>query len=401
VTILISAQSSNYQKAVEAYNSYDYDKALDYLNRDLKDNPKSEDSYCYRALVYLQKDKNAAALSDINTAMKYTAANDKVSKAYNYFVRAKIYSKIEEYQKAIADLCVSIKNNPADIDYYIERGGMYVDVKEYSKGENDFRAALKINAVEKRAWAGIGRSYFIQEKYEEAIKVFSKLIKLSPEYPLSYYYKARANYALKNYDGAIEGLFYTLKLGDSNGLARKVFVSFCHQNYALSLSKLNAQITSKPNNAFWYLLRAEVLKKKKNYRLAIADYSKSLTMVHKHKRASILDDRAECYSELGNYPQAIADFDASLALDSTNEYTYGQRADTKRLMGNYAESVVDFSKAIAIEPNEEWFYYRRGWVKDEFMKDFQGGMSDYNQALKINKAYGYTYLNRGRLYEKQ
>lgn len=84
-----------------------------------------------------------------------------------------------------------------------------------------------------------------------------------------------------------------------------------------------------------------------------------------------------------------------------NARTYAFRGDTRRLLGEYSQAIQDFNKAIQLDSTESWFYYRRGWIKDEFIKDWQGGLDDYNRAIAIDKNYAYTYLHRGQLYEME
>ena len=72
-----SAQSYNLQQGIDALKLSDYDKALDYLSRELKDNPKEALAYFYRASVYNKKDQDASALSDINHAISFSHSKDK------------------------------------------------------------------------------------------------------------------------------------------------------------------------------------------------------------------------------------------------------------------------------------------------------------------------------------
>ena len=39
------AQSSNYTEAMDAYKAEEYDKSLEYLNRELNDNPQNAEAY--------------------------------------------------------------------------------------------------------------------------------------------------------------------------------------------------------------------------------------------------------------------------------------------------------------------------------------------------------------------
>jgi clan AA aspartic protease (TIGR02281 family) len=73
--------------------------------------------------------------------------------------------------------------------------------------------------------------------------------------------------------------------------------------------------------------------------------------------------------------------------------------DAKRLMGDYKGAKEGFTKAIAVEPREAHFYYKRGWIEEEFLKNYLDGLNDYNEAIAIEKQSAYTYLMRGRLYQ--
>lgn len=121
LTFLFSnAQSYNAQQAIDAWNAKDYDKALDYFSRELKDNPKEALPYYYRALIYNSKEQNAAALSDINNSIKYYSSKDKTLLAQAHCLRGNIYLEIENYDKALEDYGSAIKLTRDDPDIYFK-----------------------------------------------------------------------------------------------------------------------------------------------------------------------------------------------------------------------------------------------------------------------------------------
>lgn len=397
-TVFCTAQSYNFEQGVKAFKEDNLEQALDFFGRELNDNPKNPVAYFYCAVIYKYNENYAAALSNINNSIKNFTKKDKEWLASAYKLRADINVEIENFDKAFEDYALAIKMTPNDLDFYIDRAQVYFDLKKYEKSESDYRQVLKIDESNLLGWAGLGRNYLSQKKYNEAEQTLNKLIKLDPEYTGGYYYRSLLYIEQKKYDEAINDIFQCFLIDETDRQVRSLFVSFAKKNPSLALSKVNAKIAANPQNDSWYFIRAQIQETKSNFISAIEDYSKVLELTDVRFKSSILEYRADCYKNAGVYSKSIADYTESISLDSTNAYMYGYRADAKRLMGDYQGAINDFTLAINIEPREDWFYYRRGWVKDEFLKDYKGGLDDYNEAISINKDYAYTYLNRGRLY---
>ena len=166
----------------------------------------------------------------------------------------------------------------------------------------------------------------------------------------------------------------------------------------MAKSYVNSMLNPNPEKFFWRYLSAQLSEQKEDYHEAIKEYTKALETATVKDKNDVLYNRANCYTESGLYKQALADYDEALSSDSTLAYFWGFRGLTEQQMGDFNGAVIDFTKAISFEPLESWFYYRRGWILDEFLKNHQAGLHDYNQSIAINKEVAYTYLNRGRLY---
>lgn len=400
-SIFANAQSYNFEQGVKAYKDNDFEQALDYFGRELKDNPKNAVALYYRAAIYKYNENYSSALSEINSAIKNFTKNDKEWLAIAHKLRAGVYTEIEDYDKALNDFSIAIKLTPNDKDLYLERAQLYFELKNYEQAEADYRLVLEMDDSEVLAWAGLGRNYTYQKNYKEAEQTLTKLIKLSPDYIGGYFYRSLLYRELKKNDEAIVDIFKCLLLDETDKIVANLFISFSKENTPLALSKVNAKLAANPEKEFWYFIRARIKETKNNYTSALEDYTKVLELTDVDTKNSVLEYRAKCYSNSGMYAKAIADFTSILSTDSSDAYTYGSRADAKRLMGDYYGAIEDFSKAIQIEPREGWFYYRRGWIKDEFLKKYQEGLADYNECIAIDKEYAYTYLHRGRLYAEK
>jgi len=401
-TILFcNAQTYNFEQGVKAYEDNDYEKALEYFGREINDNPKAAFALYYRATIYNYQDQNSYALKDINNSIKSFSAKEKILLAGAHRLRGDIYYKIENYEKTYEDYALALKLSPNDPEIYIDRAQIYFDLKQYSKAEADYIEALKIDESLEVPYAGLGRNYLNQKKYSEAEKVLNKLIKLSPEYVGGYKFRAQTFYEQNKYDEAIEDIFYCYRLDDTDNRVSRLFISYSEKNYPLSFSKVNAQISSYPEKDTWYMLRAQLYEGKNNFKAAIKDYTKLIELSDADIKPNLLSYRGTCYTDAGLYEQAIKDFSEAISIDSTDAYYYSSMGDAKRLMGDYEGAKEDFTKAITTEPREAYFYYRRGWIQEEFLKNYKDGLNDYNEAISIDKQSAYAYLMRGRLYQSK
>lgn len=395
------AQSSNYTEAMEAYKAEEYDKSLEYLDRELKDNPQHAEAYYYRAVIYRNKDKNALALTDINNSIKHLSPKETALAAAAYNVRGDIYQSLEKYENAIKDYTYGIKLLPKAGYNYLDRAQVYFELEQYDKAEADYSEVLKYDEGDVMAWAGIGRNYYYEKRYAGAEKILSQLIKLDPEYSYGFYYRALVYHHQKKYDEAIDDLFNCYLLDRSDSEVRDLFTTYAKENYRLAISKVTGQIKSKPAEGFWYFMRASLNFNQTYYQDALNDYTKALELYDEDYQPLILFNRGVCFSDAGMYGLAVKDFSEAISIDSTDATDFQYRADARRMLGDYAGSVSDFTKAIELEPTSAFSYYRRGWIKEEFQNDIEGGLKDYNKSISLDKDYPYTYLHRARLYESK
>jgi len=52
-----------------------------------------------------------------------------------------------------------------------------------------------------------------------------------------------------------------------------------------------------------------------------------------------------------------------------------------------------------LAPNDAWAYFNRGLVKDE-LKDYDGAMKDYDEAIRLNPEFATAFSNRGLVKDK-
>jgi tetratricopeptide (TPR) repeat protein len=119
---------------------YDYDGALEDLNKAIELNSEYSDSYIKRGDLYVELKKNDKALKDYNYAIKLD------SNSYDaYFKRALLYEDIGNSNKSLADFDKAIQLDPTNPLPYVNRGYLKRELLKDKDGAcKDFEKAEKL-----------------------------------------------------------------------------------------------------------------------------------------------------------------------------------------------------------------------------------------------------------------
>ncbi|XP_059135977.1 tetratricopeptide repeat protein 6 isoform X2 [Peromyscus eremicus] len=167
------------------------------------------------------------------------------------------------------------------------------------------------------------------------------------------------------------------------------------KDYTLAILNYSQAIKCRPRDADLYFKRGE-LYEKTNSVLAIDDYSKCI--FYDPKRTDAWMKRAMHCFENENWIGAIYDFTALLKLEprNTRARTNRGRAYSKRAF--YKQATQDFSVAIHLDPNNWLALYYRACL---FRKtNPHRALQDYSVSALINDGYDNLncFLHRGILY---
>ncbi len=393
------SQTYNLQSGINYYGEEKYDEALAFLKKEIAQNPKEGKAYYYLALINVEKETYAQGLTQVNLAITHLTPTDTLV-AYAWKLKGDIYFHLDDLEKFEASYAKALELSPSEISIYYGRASDYYGLEKYDKAIADLNKVLELDEGNIKARDLMTSVYMAQDKYDEVIKVSDRIIKLDPTFASAYDNRSYANFKLGKYDLAIIDSYTALSLDEKNSRIRGNFITFSKKNFTLGLAKIGALIKENPQKDIWVYVRSQLYRYKKDYKNALADFTRIFEMIPDNYRSGILTARAELYGEMGLHDKAIADFTESIELDSSSALDFGNRGDEYRLIGNYAAAIKDFDKAIEMDPEQPWYYYRRGWVKDEFLKDPEGGLEDYTAGIEIDRNYAYTYLHRGRLYAK-
>lgn len=92
------SQSYNLQSGINYFREDKYDESLNYLNKEIAQNPKESQAYFYNSLIYAAKDELAKALTQVNLAIQFNQTNDPLLCKY-WQAKGNVYVKLKDTVK--------------------------------------------------------------------------------------------------------------------------------------------------------------------------------------------------------------------------------------------------------------------------------------------------------------
>ena len=173
--------SPTYVSGIEALREERYDIALDYFKKEVTDNPGNGYAWSIIAIISNENDDFDYALEAINKAIPLFK-NDKEALYRAYRERSHIYLNKDEQKKALSDIDMLIKLVPDSTDGYNLRGNYYYETGSYKKSNADFREVVRLAPDKTSGYMGIGRNYIAMKEYDKAIAEFNRCMEMSPNY---------------------------------------------------------------------------------------------------------------------------------------------------------------------------------------------------------------------------
>lgn len=387
-------ESYNYLRGVEAVNNNQLDEALDFLNKEIEENPENGYAFAWIASVRAYKKEYGRALTAVNLSIKYLPKKDKTYKAFAYTLRADINIGLGEKDRAIMDYTEALKYTPEDEDLYEKRAQIYYEQGKYDLADDDYRKIISLDQGSVMGYMGIGRNANAQNKFEDAVTQFNYVIKLASDYTSGYSFRAESYIGLKKYNEAIEDIIKALEL-DYDSKAFYLMQQVADSSFTEITTKIKVQCVKNPSNGYWPYCLGIINERTKHYKAAIEQYKNSFD---KDKSPVTTYRIACCYEELGDYESALSNIDISIGIDSIDSDYILERADLLYELGKTKEAISQLDKYIEVNPEFFGGYYRRGFYKDN-TADYDGAINDYSMSIALEPTYAYAYLGRADMYK--
>ncbi len=253
-----TAPETDYDRAVEACYHENFDEALTYINRHLKQNPKDPFGWTCLAAIQCQTDRNAEAEKSIAKAQK-CAVNETDPELLNwlYYTQSTVYLHQEDTEKAIKALNKAVEVLPGDVDCYMRLGNIYKKMREYDLAMVNYGLAVQYDRNNVEGYLGLGTVAGSLKKRDDAIKAYTMALKLRPEFAECYALRAVEYYNGQDYDKAMDDIISALELERDN--ARALWVLEYVKYYAPECAEKALKDKAKKSKNNWWL---DLLKEK-------------------------------------------------------------------------------------------------------------------------------------------
>lgn len=388
--------SYNYLRGVEATQNEQYDEAIEYFNKDLRENPKSGYSYYWISQIRLINQEYGLSLDAVNTAIKNLPKKDKEYVVYAYITRAEVYLNLEDTVTAIKDYTTAIGTDPSIAKSFERRAELYFQRDQYGLSDIDYKKLIEIRPGNPLGYIGLGRNAYFQKRWDDGIKQCTYALKLDKDYPSAYYYRAQAYIGKKMWSEATDDIVSHLEL-DLDQFIIQLACELEEPAFTMLIHKLKIRAAKSPNVAVWPFFIGTMFDNKGQNENAIEYYQKANDI---NEIAKLHNNISACYENLGNYEAALNSINSALNMDSTIVEFYERKANILYELGDIKAAIAEYDKAMAVQPAYETAYFGRGVYKGR-AGDFDGAIEDLSVFISFNTEEAYAYASRADIYLKQ
>lgn len=218
------------------------DEALALYNEGINYMPEYVKAYYWRSWFFaLYMSRYDEAINDFATSIKLEPKNP-----HWYLNRSKIYQMKGDIKKATNDIDEAVKISNESAIYLAERGNFYSSINQHQKALTDFKKSANLDSTSRRLYHYITEDLIRQGKIEDAIKNAAKTNKIFKNDTVSFEQLGRIYMAKNDLLKSLDSYTQAVSIMEFNEGDRtiyphdiQVFLSDVYLNIAVIYSKLN------------------------------------------------------------------------------------------------------------------------------------------------------------------
>lgn len=257
----------------------------------------------------------------------------------------------------------------------------------------------KQHKLSPQEYFSIGEKHLENNKFEKAITNFSKAIELEPNYIEAYKGRSLAKDRIRDYVGSKEDYEQYLILlnkknkeeyeeikPELNNLVDNVRKKIINKKYNDALTESKNIIDTYPKYPNGYIIRADTYFSMQQYKQALNDYKKALSVSLEDKNFTLYLKIANTEYELELYKEAINDYSYLTSLNSNYDYAYYKLTGAYILIENFNKALNSLekyiktskTKKIQIKDFSKWMTVLNKYTENETIRDLKKDLKELN-----------------------
>ncbi|GEM56065.1 hypothetical protein B0A58_00110 [Flavobacterium branchiophilum NBRC 15030 = ATCC 35035] len=308
----------------------------------LEQHPKSSGLKLVQVEMLIFEDKLDVAEKMLHELYAIEPHNEEI-----YILKANIYSKKDQHEKAVELLQMALKYTDDLADVYNLIGMEYLFMDNFEKAKFHFIQCLESDIEDQSSLYNIVYCFEILEQNQEAIDYLKNYTEKNPYSEIAWHQIGRLEFGLKNYVQAIRAFEFATYIDDE-------FVGA-------------------------YIEIAKAYEKIKNYEKAIVNYQITLELSDPSSFALLRIGR--CYEKLDHKTKAFEYYEKTVHEDPLLDKAWIAMADFFMAQKKYAKSIFYINKALAID-NKNKLYWKRFATANRYLKRHEEAEFGYRKAVE-------------------
>jgi tetratricopeptide (TPR) repeat protein len=221
-----------FDRATTSYQAGDFKKAVFDYSLFILLNPTFGQAYYLRARSYTQLQQYDKALADLMQALKYPSSGPQFT-AQIYSRLAELHLQQNDLTAAMTDLNQGIAVAPDVPDTYYTRAQLYAAQNQNADALADYNKAIALDPKFTEAYLNRGFINQAGGKVEDALADYSKVVELAPNNPSGYAQRAMIYINQGKYDAALADLDNAIRLSAKDADISQLYLSRAATHVAL------------------------------------------------------------------------------------------------------------------------------------------------------------------------
>ena len=406
--------------------SGDLSSALDEYTRALQTDPEHIHSLNNRAMLHLNEGRATDALTDLKRAIKIAPDEvrlyvgmaltlrriGKTSLAFSklneaifrqpeygqaYFERARLFVDDGRFERALRDVRLAIRFDPADIDFQLYQAQLLAHMGKHALAIDALTQLTDHSPEVTIAWGLRGISHQELDQYDESIEDCSHAIEDGLELPRVFFARAIAYRSLDRDEEALPDLDRIIELEPEHAAAYNArgLIKADQEDYEAAITDFTSAIEYEPEWALPYFYRGNAHAEQEEMRHAIMDYERATRLMP--ELAAAHTNRGIAHARLGEDAQAMNDFSAAIQSDASFVPGYFERATKRIEAGDYRGAIRDLNAVLEQTPESIPALYARAGAWHE-LEELDKAIEDLDEIIRIHPEFAAVYCQRGRIW---